>query len=219
MMGLEIEMPEAQGDAAPVKSVLNAGCGQQVTRLHAIFRDPGWKVTRLDLEEAVNPDIVGSVTDLGVIPDASFDAVWCSHNLEHLYRHEVGKALSEFRRVLKGDGFALITSPDLEAVAELVVQGQLDEVAYQSPSGPITALDMLFGHSASIEQGGYAMAHHTGFTCERIGGLLVDAGFSEARVIKGTFFDLWALALMPGANKETLLARFKETGLDFEQGE
>ena len=85
--------------------------------------------------------------------------------------------LTEFKRVLKPDGFALVTSPDLEAVASLILDRGLDQVAYTSPAGPITPLDMLFGHSASIAGGYPAMAHKTGFTGASLGRRFVDAGF------------------------------------------
>jgi SAM-dependent methyltransferase len=202
----------------PLRRVLNAGSGANVPRnLHAVFRGPDWQEIRLDLDERVAPDIVGSLTDLGDMADASFDAIWCSHSLEHLHGHDVPKALAEFHRVLKPDGFSLITTPDLEAIAELVVNGQLETVAYTSPAGPITALDMIFGHSASIEKGSAFMAHHTGFTAERLGHLLIDCGFAEALMIRGRFFDLWGLALMPMADKQALLERFRNAGLDFYQ--
>lgn len=101
------------------------------------------------------------------VPSQSFDAVWCSHILEHLYAHEVPAALGEFQRVLKTDGFALIACPDLETVAALIVSDGVDSEAYRSSAGPITPLDMLFGHSASLAQGQLHMAHNTGFTCAR----------------------------------------------------
>jgi len=50
--------------------------------------------------------------------------------LAPLRAHEVPLALAEFKRVLKPDGFALITLPELEAVASLVLDQGLDEVAY-----------------------------------------------------------------------------------------
>ena len=42
-------------------------------------------------------------------PDASFDIIYCSHVLEHV--PDDRKALSEFRRVLKPDGVAIILVP------------------------------------------------------------------------------------------------------------
>ena len=74
---------------------------------------------------------------------------------------------------LKPDGFALITSPDLEAVASLILDHGLDHVAYTSPAGPITPLDMLFGHSASIARGSLSMAHKPDLPVHRWGSVLL----------------------------------------------
>ena len=40
---------------------------------------------------------------------AAFDAVFSSHNLEHLYPHQVKEALAEFYRVLKPEGMIVIS--------------------------------------------------------------------------------------------------------------
>ena len=45
------------------------------------------------------------MTDMPAVEDAYVDAVFSSHNIEHLYAHEVAEALSEFKRVLNEDGF------------------------------------------------------------------------------------------------------------------
>lgn len=177
------------------RMLLHVGCGHAGhDRLPDCFKNGEWREIRLDIDPSVQPDIVADLTDLGMIPDASVDAVWSSHNLEHLEDFQVPGALAEFRRVLKPGGFALITLPNLQRVAELIADGRADQVMYHSPSGPITPLDMLFGHRASIENGNHYMAHRTGFSPERLGRKLSEAGFAEVRVIKGPSFDLWAVA-------------------------
>src|SRR5665647_349132 len=155
------------GQTKSLKRVLNAGSGPYAAgKLHPVFVRDEWQEIRTDIDPQVNPDRVSSITDLrSSFVSRSFDAIWSSHTLEHLYAHEVPSALAEFKRVLKPDGFALITSPDLEAVASLILDHGLDHVAYTSPAGPITPLDMLFGHSDSIASGHLYMAHKTGFTC------------------------------------------------------
>jgi ubiquinone/menaquinone biosynthesis C-methylase UbiE len=55
------------------------------------------------------------MTDMSAVADASVDAIFSSHNIEHLYPHEVPVALGEFLRVLKPDGFAIITWGTLQA--------------------------------------------------------------------------------------------------------
>ena len=201
------------------RRVLNAGSGSYNARkLHRVFTPEAWDEVRIDIEPKSKPDIVASITDMrSVCAPQSFDAIWASHILEHLYAHDVPIALAEFRRILKPDGFALITSPDLEAVASLVLEHGLDHVAYTSPAGPITPLDMLYGHSASIAHGSVSMAHRTGFTCASLGQRFIDSGFPVA-VVKREKFDLWALGLMQEADQASIQRELLVAGLDiFEQ--
>lgn len=189
--------------------LLHVGCGHaRPERLPAPFRSPQWREIRLDIDPAVQPDIIGSITDLSAIPSASIDAIWSSHNLEHLHSYEVPAALAAFHRVLKPDGFVLISVPDLRAVARHIVEGAPDLPLYRSAAGPISALDIMFGHQASIRKGNHYMAHRTGFTADTLGQALADAGFHETRVHEGTRWDLWAVATMPRTRADlfTLLA-------------
>jgi hypothetical protein len=140
---------------------------------------------RLDLDPSKNPDIVGSITDLGDI--GPFSAVYSSHCLEHLYPREVGTALREFRRVLSDDGFALIFVPDLEGVTFS------DEVLFTAPGGPITAIDMIFGFRPALAKNP-AMAHHTGFTSNLLETALREAGFTEVTMRRMKDYNLMAVA-------------------------
>jgi predicted SAM-dependent methyltransferase len=181
--------------AAAPKTVLNVGCGYPLRqRLHPHFHGPEWREIRLDLDPDVCPDIVCSITDMRPVAPNSVDAIWSSHNLEHLQRHEVPQALAEFVRVLKPHGLLLLTLPDLQQVAQLIVEDRLEDQAYQSSSGPITPLDMLFGHTASLARGNRLMAHRTGFTARTLHKVLKEAGFVEVSLRPGTGFDLWATA-------------------------
>jgi len=48
------------------KIVLNVGCGYPLRqKLHRHFHGPEWREVRLDLDPAVQPDIVCSITDMG----------------------------------------------------------------------------------------------------------------------------------------------------------
>jgi predicted SAM-dependent methyltransferase len=180
------------------RTVLNVGCGYALRqRLHEYFRRTEWREIRLDIDPAVRPDILCSITDMSPVSSQSVDAVWSSHNLEHIYRHEVPVALGEFMRVLKPGGLLLLTLPDLQQVAEMVAADRLDDEAYVSPSGPVTPLDMIFGHTPSLALGYAFMAHKTGFTLRSLRMLLDEAGFVELRLRRGGAFDLWARALKP----------------------
>lgn len=193
-------MPTPGDSLAPTaaKIVLNVGCGYHMPqRLHPHFQPPEWREVRLDIDPSVNPDILCSMTAMTPVASESVDAVWSSHNLEHLHRHEVPVALAEFARVLKPAGLLLLNLPDLQQVAELVVADRLEHEGYLSPSGPVTPLDMIFGHTLSLARGHSFMAHKTGFTPSTLGRLLVEAGFAEVRLRRGTSFDLWATALKP----------------------
>lgn len=179
------------------KHLLHVGCGMATKeRLPLCFQTGDWNEIRVDINPAVKPDIVASLTDMSVVRDGTIDAVWSSHSLEHLEDFQVPIALAEFRRVLKPGGFALITLPDLEFVAKLVSDGKADNVLYTSPAGPITPIDMMFGHKKSIANGNHFMAHRTGFTAQRLKNKLADAGFAEVRVLPGKSYDLWAVAVV-----------------------
>src|SRR5271165_3265146 len=192
-------MANPHSSAPAHKTVLNVGCGYPLRqRLHHHFHGPEWRELRLDADPAVQPDIVCSMTDMSPVAAESVDAIWSSHNLEHLHRHEVPLALGEFIRVLRPDGLLLLTLPDLQQVAQLIVEDRLEDHAYYSSSGPITPLDMMFGHTASLARGNPFMAHRTGFTARTLQKVLVGAGFVEVSLRAGTSFDLWATAYKPG---------------------
>jgi len=178
------------------KTVLHVGCGHYDPQsLAPQFRTAEWKEVRLDINPSVSPDIVASITDMSSVPSHSVDAVWSSHNLEHLYAHEVPLALREFWRVLKPGGVALLTMPDIQEVARHVAQGNLDQTLYVSPAGPICAIDILFGHRGFIARGNLFMAHKTGFTAKSLGQKLIEVGFAEVKVsVDQPAFALWALA-------------------------
>jgi ubiquinone/menaquinone biosynthesis C-methylase UbiE len=175
---------------------LHIGCGpkrkDQTTRG---FNSDAWQELRLDIDKSVNPDIVGTMTDMSAVADESVDAIFSSHNIEHLYPHEVPVALKEFLRVLKPDGFLVVTCPDLQSVCKLVAEDKLTEPAYTAPAGPIAPLDILYGHRPPMARGNLYMAHRCGFTQKVLVGTMQAAGFkmiaSKARPAQ---FDLWAIA-------------------------
>ena len=165
---------------------------------------------RVDLDPSVRPDVVASLTDLEGVADASVDAVFSSHNLEHVYAHEVPEALAQFRRVLKEGGFALVTTPDLEAVARAIVKNGLDEKLYDSPAGPVAPLDVIYGHRPSVRTSEF-MAHRTGFSKRTLLRAMAQA-FPAAACGYGRSWDLWALGLVKAAPGEAE-AMLKEIAL------
>lgn len=180
------------------------GCGPKRAD-QTPFSQLGWQEIRLDINPDVQPDLIGTMTDMAAVDIASVDAVFSSHNIEHLYPDEVPLALAEFRRVLKPTGFALITCPDLRSICALVASDQLTEPAYVSPAGPIAPIDMIFGHRASLQAGNRYMAHRCGFTAKVLSGTLQAAGFQGvASLDRPAVFDLWALATVAESPEEHL---------------
>jgi SAM-dependent methyltransferase len=184
---------------AVLRRVLHVGCGAaDPGKLPTEwFPAAGWLEIRLDIDPTVAPDIITSITNMPAIGSSTIDAVWSAHNIEHLYPHEVPLALAEFRRVLKPDGFLLLTLPDLQQVAALVAEDRLTDPAYISPAGPITPLDMLYGFRAALAQGNVFMGHRGGFTARTLQAALTTAGFPRVRVVRDGSFGLWATAYMP----------------------
>ncbi|HZW13187.1 MAG TPA: methyltransferase domain-containing protein [Noviherbaspirillum sp.] len=180
-----------------MKTFLHIGCGpKRKDRTTAGFNTDAWTELRLDIDERVNPDIVGTMTDISSVADASVDAIFSSHNIEHLYPHEVPLALAEFWRVLKPEGFVVITCPDLQEVCRLVAEDKLTDPAYTSPAGPITPLDIVYGHRPAMAKGNLFMAHRCGFTQKVLGGTLHSAGFAKVAIKRRPHpsYDLWAIA-------------------------
>jgi len=159
--------------------------------------------------------VQGTMTDMSAVTSATMDALYSSHNIEHLYPHEVPLALKEFLRVLKPSGFAVITCPDLQGVCELIAQDKLLEPAYKSPAGPIAPLDVLYGHRPAMARGNLFMAHRCGFTQRVLMGTLKDAGFGSvaSRRRGAPHFDLWAVASVPMLPQEEMRKLFLGSGL------
>lgn len=198
-----------------MKKFLHVGCGpkskQQTTKG---FNTDAWQEIRLDIDKAVEPDVIGTMTDMHLVANEAVDAIFSSHNIEHLYPHEVPIALKEFLRVLNEAGFLLITCPDLQSVCALVAENKLTETAYESAAGPITPLDILYGHRASMQAGNLYMAHRCGFTKDVLTKALIQAGFkSVIAAARPTHFDLWAIASKATLSTEQLWALLKEHGL------
>jgi SAM-dependent methyltransferase len=180
---------------APRERVLvNVGCGaRDATALPDYFID--WRQLRVDVDPLVEPDIIADLTDLSAIADGSADAVWASHCIEHLYAHQVSRALSEFRRVLREDGFVCVIVPDLQTVGNYLVADRLDDAVYQSPAGPVTAHDIFFGFGKAIAAGRTSMAHRCGFTPGYLQRCFQQQEFGEFLLVRRSRdFELAAIA-------------------------
>jgi SAM-dependent methyltransferase len=178
-----------------MRKVLHVGCGPQDKSHLKGFNNDGWHEIRFDIDPSVHPDIEGTLTDMHAVATASIDAVYSSHNIEHAFPHEVHTILREFHRVLKKDGFVVLTCPDLVSVCEAIVKDKLMEPLYMSPAGPIAPLDILYGHREAMERGNLYMAHKTGFTYRTLSNAFLEAGFKlNVGAARPNYFDLWIVS-------------------------
>ena len=115
---------------AEKKTVLYVGCGQDHVLGKRGFDVEGWREIRLDIDPECAPDLVGSMTDLSAVSDASMDAVYSSHTIEHLLPQDVPKALREVARVLRPDGVLLLTCPNIQEACRLMAEGKWKEPCY-----------------------------------------------------------------------------------------
>lgn len=171
---------------------LNLGCGPKENQaIHPLFRK--YDVIRVDLNPDVEPDYIADVRDLSQFDDNCVDGVYCWHVIEHLYFHEIVPTLKGFVRVLKPGGIAIIGTPDLHVAAYQIVMGNVDKPVYESPAGPIYAVDMLYGFRPEIANGNLYMAHKTGFTSTTLTEMLKQAGFVKGTV-RAESYGLVAMA-------------------------
>ena len=160
-----------------MKTLLNVGCGHSsISQLNG-FSETDWKEIRLDIDKDVNPDIVGTLTDMSKVETASIDAIYSAYNIDHIYAHEVPIAFKEFHRVLNDDGIVVLRCPDIQAVCEVIAQDKLLEPLYESPIGPIYPIDILFGNRQQISSGNQFMAKKVGFTYSVLNQTFGEAGF------------------------------------------
>ena len=197
------DTPEYERQRRP-KLLVNLGSGPKgAAWLPSIFAD--WREFRVDSDAKTVPDLLADATDLSAIESGSADAVWMSHCLEHLYLHQVGTAVAEIHRILADDGFLCVTVPDLQGLAEFVAGDRLHEVVYESPAGPVTVHDILFGYTPLLAQGHFEMAHRCGFTPTLLLRKLREAPFAEVMLRRrDRTFELSAIATKrkPGSDAE-----------------
>jgi hypothetical protein len=172
--------------ATRVRKVLNVGGNTKDIPIPGIYS--GWQHDLLDVDPRGNPDVCCDARSLTQLPGAQYDAVYCSHNLEHYYQHDVVKVLAGFLHVLKDGGFIQVAVPDMAELMKRVVEGGLDieDQLYVSAAGPIHVIDVIYGYRLEIERSGNEFfAHKTGFTLKSLVARLSASGFSSIITEKG----------------------------------
>lgn len=202
------------------KTLINLGSGSRSAFRYMESQQPpdGWQEIRVDLDPNSNPDVVASLTDLGGhIADNSADVVFCSHAIEHIADHLIATVFSETIRILKPTGFAVFLCPDLAQLIREFDPEDLEKTIYSSPAGPISALDIIYGHRASVSAGQEHMLHRTGFTEKSLADRLMEAGFHEVFIQQGRSCDMIAVAALEACSDMGLVEGLVP-GSEFEFG-
>jgi predicted SAM-dependent methyltransferase len=151
---LTVSPIEAKGTAR----LLNLGCGQTY--------HPSW--TNLDIRPA-DPSIrCWDVTQRLPFEDASFDAVYHSHLLEHLPRADALPFLRECWRVVKPRGVLRLAIPNLEAIARLYLHA-LDDAWFgdkEAIAHHRWLVMELYDQTTREQSGGSMIAHLQQEPCE-----------------------------------------------------
>lgn len=180
------------------RAVLNVGGNSKAIGIPECFS--GWRHDLLDIDPLCNPEVLCDARELWKLPPRQYDAIYCSHNLEHFYGYDVVKVLKGFRMVLKKGGFVYIRVPDLlEVMKSVVEKGMgLEDVLYEAPCGSILVRDVIYGYQRQIEQSGNDFfAHKTGFTEDLLRKTLINNGFTHVfSDVDNDYFEIMAIAFM-----------------------
>ena len=171
---------------------------------------PRSNISLLDVDPRGAPDVLCDARALDTLEPDQFDAIYCSHNLEHYHAHEVSKVLGGFLHVLKPGGFAEIRVPDIAALMQTCIDEghDIDDVLYTSGKGPVRVRDVLYGFGPEIETSGQDFyAHKTGFSPKSLTRALRQAGFQTIVRRPGRYLEILALAFrtQPDAEQSALL--------------
>jgi hypothetical protein len=198
-----------QAGRPPIASVLNVGGGSKAIPIPPHYQ--GWEHVLFDIDPSGGADIVGDARQLAaVIEPQVYDAVYCSHNVEHYYEHDVARVLQGFAHALKPSGFAEIRVPDFWQVMRHALQAGLDveDELHASSMGPVRVLDVLYGMQQEIARSGRDYyAHKSAFSPASLARALQRAGFVAVyRVPPLALYEFRVIAFknMPDATQRAL---------------
>jgi len=182
--------------------LLNIGGNSKSIPLPAIYQ--GVIHHLLDIDPKGNPDVLCDARKLGEMKGLEYDIIYCSHNLEHYYKHDVIKVLLGFKKALKKGGAIHIVVPDMMAVFKEMISKDMDidDILYQSALGPIMISDVIYGYSKQIEESGQDFfAHKTGFSINSLSSIVQEAGFIDIRVAQQGY-NIICIAFNTGHDNE-----------------
>lgn len=183
--------------------LLNVGAGP-TRKLNGCYAS--WEQRLLDIDPQVKPDVLCDAREMRRLKATEYDAVYCSHTLEHFHRHEVPVVLAGFHRVLRPQGFAHIIVPDMNQVFKALVEGRKDinDTWYTSAGGPISFHDVIYGWGRAVASGNAFYCHKTGFTEDSLTSALLRAGYATVRTAADTHGNLHAYAFKAKPKRKLL---------------
>jgi len=140
-------------------------------------------ITTLDIDPGCNPHIVLDARKLKELPPDTYNGIFCGHNLEHYYAHDVPIVLEGMFHVLKPGGYVEIIVPDIIGEFKRASTGgySMSDGVYPLVAGPegfeLCLVDIIYGSRWHIAQGNEGWAHKTGFSRKMLTELIRKAGF------------------------------------------
>jgi len=136
----------------------------------------------LDVNPGLHVDHVGNAIDLSRFADGTFTEIYASHVLEHFdYRDALMVALREWFRVLAPSGVLRLSVPDIDNLAQLLLQRDTLDVNQR-----FHIMRMMFG--GHVDAHDY---HQVGLNQDFLVGFLSAAGFDGLKRVSrhGLFQD------------------------------
>jgi len=191
--------------APTLKRVLSVG-GSDIVHHPLPPHYAGFKQEVLDIDPKVKPDLCCDAREMTKQPGGIYDAIFCSHNLEHYHPHDVSKVLKGFLHMLKPEGYAEIWVPDMNEILTDIVTNKRDmeDVMYTSNAGPIYVRDLIFGFGAYIARDNKDYyAHKMGFTEKSLREYALKSGFLVTfNIRRGMKYDMGLLAFKQQPTEE-----------------
>src|SRR5262245_54305512 len=141
--------------------ILDVGCGEGV--LVERFHERGWTIAGVDANYASDLVRLGDARNLPH-EDQSFDLVMLLDVLEHIGFSEQSQALSEISRVLRPDGYFLMSVPNLahfNSRVRLFFQGNLDRTDAETDH---IGERPIWEHKTLLEKCGFSILDCVGLT-------------------------------------------------------
>ena len=185
------------------KRVLNVGGNTKEIPLPAHYN--GWEQVLLDIDSGPTVDLVADARELQSLEPEQFDAIYASHVLEHFFLHDLERVIKGFAYMLNPEGFVEAYVPDVVGVMRTVIHQRKDlyDFLYQSPAGPITARDVLYGSFEELKRSGNDyFAHKNGFSEKSLKMAFGENGFPWLLTTSGDF-NLGILAFKNEPKEET----------------